>query len=576
MPAFQGTLLALENPRTRSVELTGPQSLYLPTTIRERNILVIGPIGTGKTQDHIYPSIDAGIKDTNASNFIIATKDDDTQFIKALVEKHRPGTRVSVINLADRYRSTSTWMPFVVKPGNEGALLSAVHTFIKVSHVATDRIDSFWDGASARIIAGICQRLELRFPGRWSPADVHQILELPRPQLQSFLKHGPPLRFAQSSAAFIESGSHNAETALAFAQGHMRCFADEDIAAVTAEEGFDHDALFSSPAVVILEVPLRDQQRVRALLNLFVTELLRSATAFAAKQKGNRLAHPLNIFLDDFPLTTGKIEEFAQQLNLVRSIGVRVLAAAQSIGSIEHFFGTETPLVLAGFSTKIFMPSVELSDAEWASRYSGSTTVNYGNDSEEPDFSFIDRFSSRNRRSQPIGRRLLLPEEVRLPLRHPVRGRASTIFLADEHVFQGWFLPAYKQPDLGSMLSRLRQTPPEDNTKTSIPLWKPRLEPSNADSSHAQLTTEEIKARYEELKQSLFRETDTEKQRNYWTSLEESLKPDVCVKFTEELVKRNASIGECIEASYGGRTNNPQAILHYLDFSRVKDSTSGA
>lgn len=574
IPSFQGMSLALENPRTRSIELIEQQNLYLPDHVRERNVLVFGPIGTGKTQGTVYPSIHAGIMDRNASNFIISTKDDDSRFIKMLVEQHRPSTKVVIINFADRSRSTTTWNPFDVVSKDEPSLLNDIQTFIKANHVSTDSIDSFWDGTASRIIAGICQRLEQNFHGRWSPADIHQILELPRQQLLTFLKEGPALRFALSSAAFLESGSHNAETALAFAQSYMRCFCDVEIAAATASRGFDHEDLFKEPTVVILEVPLRDQQRIRPLLNLFVTQLLRRATAYAARQQGNRLPHPLNVFMDDFPLTTGRIEELPQQLNLVRSIGVRVLAAAHSIGSIEHFFGTEASLVLAGFSTKVFMSPVELSDAEWASRNSGSTTVDFSDESEQPDASILSPSSSCGHIPRPLGRKLLLPDEVRLAPRHPSLGRASTVFLADEHVFQGWFVPAYKQRDLASVLKRLRQSSTVEQSHATVPLWTPLLQASAADAKRATLSPEEMRRRHEELKESLFTGDDSEEDRAFWRTFEKynlHTKPELCVKLAEEIISRKATIGEYRQAITRGNTENCQAVLHFMDYWRLKD-----
>lgn len=579
IPSFQNVLLALENPSTRDLHLVDCPYLYLPDNIRERHAILFGLTGSGKTQRFIYPAIEAGIKDQHSSNFVVATKDDDSRIIRALVAKHRPDHKVLTLSLADRFRSTTTWNPFGSACKEDILLLSAIETFIKANHVATDKIDSFWDGTSTRIIAGVCQRLEQNFPGRWSPADIHQVLELPRKQLLSFLKDGPPLRFALSSAAFIESTSHNAETSLAFAQSNMRCFADEHIAAVTSSNGFDYNVLFSEPTVLVLEVPLRDQQRIRPLLNVFVTELFRQATAFAAQQKGNRLTHPLNVFLDDFPVTTGRIEEFPQQLNLVRSIGVRILAAAHSIGSIQHFFGSETPLVLAGLSTKIFVSPVELSDAEYASRNSGSATVNSKDDNEAADPGLIQRLSLRNRECYPIARKLLLPEEVRLAPRHPLLGRASTVFLADEQVFQGWFMPAFQQPSLRGILKNVRTTLPDGNSKSSIPLWIPRIEPSTVNNSRVELSHDEMRKRYEDLKQTLFSDNVTEGDQRLWCSIVEDGDPGarikLCLYLAEALVSRNASVADFIYAFGHADTGNYDAMLHYMDYWRIAKSESG-
>ena len=76
---------------------------------------------------------------------------------------------------------------------------------------------------------------------------------------------------------FLESGSHNAETVLSVAQGHLRSLRDPALAAVTSADEFRFSALFDHPTVAILELPQGSVERLRVWVNLFFGQLFREA-----------------------------------------------------------------------------------------------------------------------------------------------------------------------------------------------------------------------------------------------------------------------------------------------------------
>ena len=324
--------------------------------------------------------------------------------------------------------------------------------------------------------------------------------------------------------------------------------------------------------MVVLEVPLHFQETARPLVNLFVTSLLRESIEYASKQAGNRLPHPLNIYFDDFPLMTGKIPELAQQLNLVRSCGVRIFAASHSIGSIEHFFKSETKLLLAGFSTKIFKSPVEPLDAQWASDNSGTTTIDVHEINQERDPRISRLYRAKNRTVRQVARKLLLPEDVRLAPKHPVLGRASTVFLADKHVFQAWFPPAYSDEILGPILAEIQITTASSmRSAKEVSEWKPMLK--NADGrSTPSLYQHKYVEMYKHLRPKLVTVKDSREDLAFWTKVEASFNRQyLLIDLTQELLRRKASIGEYRKAMESAQTTNAYAALAFLDYMRFKD-----
>ena len=210
---FKGVTLALEDSRSRSILLLPDKTLSIPDDIRERHVIVYGQTGSKKTQSTIFPAIHSDIAHRNSSLVIIVRDDVAARLATELVKRYRPSATVETICFGDRRRSTTTWNPFTATTDST-QILDRIQTFVSACHVDTDRIDSFWDGTSSRFIAGLANRFV--DAGRtWSPADLYYAMELlSRPQLLELFKSGPPLPFANSSAAFIESGNQTLKQVL--------------------------------------------------------------------------------------------------------------------------------------------------------------------------------------------------------------------------------------------------------------------------------------------------------------------------------------------------------------------------
>ena len=143
----------------------------MPAEIRRRNVLVIGQTGA-KTQDHIIPMAASDISHPRETVIIVDGKGDLHQKLSPLVERYRPGTRVLMVNLTNRKRTTHAWNPFAFNFDSQSALEDA-QGFCAASQTRTYNLDSqFWDGSAARWIAGLmfCLRaiVGFRLPSRRS------------------------------------------------------------------------------------------------------------------------------------------------------------------------------------------------------------------------------------------------------------------------------------------------------------------------------------------------------------------------------------------------------------------------
>ncbi len=541
------------------------RDLYLPAELRRENMLFTGLIGSGKTQRAMYPLIYSDLTQQETSIIVFGVKGDLEPVISGLHKETRPYQKLHVINLTNRHRTTKAWNPYADSLAADDALLIA-NLFCAASQTRLVNHDSqFWDHCGSRYLAALMMLFSRRF-GSVCPADVHHALELPRPTFIAFLRSDPGAPFAEACASFLECGSHNAETVLATVQSYMRSLLDPNLAAVTSQHELDFAQLFDEPTVLVVEADEDEADKATAYLNLFASMLFRKAAAHAKRQPGCRLPRPLSIYFDDFA-ALGRITEFPKHANLLRSRNVRIVAAIQTLRQLFETY-PNADSVLGAFKTKVFFSPVELSDAEWASRQAGTATVACQDETERPyrvggDYSFLRQIV------RPVGRPLLLPEEIRLGPESPELGRAATVFFPDIPPFQAWFPPAFALEGLANAIAAAEANPPENSLRDCPLEWNP---PDLTTSPARPRSKARKKRLLKELRTRLGWSEATEFAKLSWADFEATNEStlDSVIAAAEELLKRKATINEFALACKNCGSDYIPAALAYMEFVRRK------
>lgn len=509
---FESVRPIVEDPTTRGLMLAHPCDIYLSRAMQEANISVNGRTSAGKTQNVINAILCDHGANRNVSIVAIVGKPETTETARSLVWDFRQGEELRVVNFANRYRSTHRYQPFLngITRNEPGLILAKVSDFLAASDAGFRHRDPFWSTTAARIITGCILRGVQKF-GDFAPADIHTVLEQPANQLIAFLEDGEHVPFANAVAAFIASNGQNSNSCVATTQSYSRLFADSDVAAVTAKDDLDLRELVRKPSVLIVEVPMHEQTRCRPLVNNLIATIFAVATEEAQKHPRQRLPHPLRIIIDDFPLTTGAIPKFAEYLNLGRSYGIGVTAAMHSRASVEHFFGTEAGLVLAGFNNQIFLSPVDQYDAEYASRMAGSMTA------EAPGAHGLPNAN------QVVQRPLLSPEDVRSSFYDDELGSAATFFFGTLPPFQAFLRPSFQSPIFGPLVAASQRRPIINDETDAIPLWQPQYVPPTSIKTE---TEQLLEGRYKSLVTLLLDQT-SDADREWWRRFEARQAHDV-------------------------------------------------
>lgn len=159
------------------------------------------------------------------------------------------------------------------------------------------------------------------------------------------------------------------------------------------------------------------------------------------------------------------------------------------------------------------------------------------------------------------------PELADEKVRKVVVGRKCVTEGAEPRLVKGG-----KKSTLKRMDQELRESCISDLPRSPRPKLGSRndLPPGITDVSG--MTDEEVFNQIEELREDLEWEKTTGSARKWWTTFEEENKhrPALILRLVEELTNREATISEFFLSYVNSNTDNIQANLHYLDYSRLK------
>jgi type IV secretory pathway TraG/TraD family ATPase VirD4 len=560
--------------------------LVLPVEERNRHVLVVAKTGSGKTTKFIHPIVYNDCLDAQRSCIIIDSKPDMWKTFAAMTRKYNPTKNILLFNPLDLARSLSWNILSKIEDDTDAKLIA--NTIIMATDQPQAKSDSpFFRNNALAILNGIMVGL-LHDPKEvLSMPRIHELVQSGMKNLCDWLEQHPhAIRNTRSFVELARSGSQNADTIMSELSMRLSAWDLPAIRATTSADELDIEDLIAKPTLFIVELRESELEMLRPMANVIVVEILRFLTKRAEQHKGVKLPRPVGIVIDEFASALGRLPDIHVKLNTLRSRNVSIVAAIQSTAQIKANYGDDADSVLAGFSTKIFMPNLDLTDSEWASKESGQMTIRFKTQSEGVNRKLIEVFASRNDsvQEQVQQRAVLTPDEIGKPA-----DNICTFFMPGTPVFQGHLIPFYKIPE---MLKRMTEFN-EDNQlelrvspieyKETLPA--PGAAPAgggggggganalpNGITNTAGWSDAQVSQKLDEVKKNLDWDNTTGSARKWWEAFESENKTrmPLVLRLAEELQVRKATITEFFLAYVYSNTDNIQANLSYLDYTRLK------
>lgn len=557
--------------------------LIFPTGERNRHILAIAKTGSGKTSRLILPILYNDCLDPDRSTIVIDSKPEMWHQLASLTRKYNPNKRILLFNPLDLARSLSWNILSKIEDETDCKLIA--NTIIMATDNPTAKSDSpFFRNNALSVLNSIMVGLLHDPKETLSMPRIHELVQSGMRPLCDWLEQHP--HAYRTSRTFVElarSGSQNADTIMSELGMRLSAWDLPAIRATTTHNELDVEDLVSKPTLFVVELRESELEMLRPMANVIVVELLRFLTKRAESMPGVKLPRPVSFVIDEFASALGRLPEIHVKLNTLRSRNVSIVAAIQSIGQIKANYGDDADSVLAGFSTKICIPTLDFQDAEWASKESGQMTVRFKTASTGLNKKLTEVFGSHNdsTQEQVQQRAVLTPDEISRPA-----DNISTFFMPDTPVFQGHLVPWFKIPEMKARLDeavkaeqvQLRTEPisiidnmPVAPAAAAAGAAAPGGLPPGISNTKG-WTDDQVRTKLEEVKKTLDWDNTTGSARKWWEAFESENKHRLALvlRLAEELQTRKATITEFFLAYVYSNTDNIQANLHYLDYTRLK------
>lgn len=561
--------------------------IILPRGERNRHVLIVAKTGGGKTTRFIKPILYNDCMDPERSSIVIDSKPEMWRTLAAMTRKYNPKKNILLFNPLDRERSLSWNILAKVEDDTDCKLIA--QTVISATDQPQAKSDSpFFRNNALAVLNSVMTGL-LHDPTEvLSMPRIHQLVQSGMKGLCDWIEaHPEAIRNSRAFVDLARSGSQNADTIMSELSMRLSAWDLTAIRATTFHNELDIEDLIQKPTLFIVELRESELEMLRPMANVIVVELLRFLTKRAEQCPGVELPRPVGLVIDEFASALGRLPDIQVKLNTLRSRNVSIVAAIQSTAQIKANYNDDSDSVLAGFSTKIFLPPLDLADSEWASKESGQMTIRFQTQSVGANRKMIEVFASRNdsTQEQVQQRAVLTPDEIGRPA-----DNICTFFMPSTPVFQGHLIPFFKLPELLSPLTEFEKGDYELKLRTTAIAYdeKPIELPASSGGAPAAggaaaglpagitntkgWTDAQVEQKLAEVKKNLDWDNTTGSARKWWEAFESENKTRMALvlRLAEELQNRTATITEFFLAYVYSNTDNIQANLSYLDYTRLK------
>ena len=400
----------------------GGKAVCLPVDTRlNRHIAVFGASGTGKSRGVIRPAIFNIIR-RGESAIVTDSKGELYADTAELFSSH--GYEVKVFNLVNPEHGDS-WNCMADLQGD--TLLAQVLTNVIIGNTSSGKFDHFWDNGEGNLLKALILYVDLdpaRSPEEKNLAAVYEMLLRHSPaQLTALFERLPLDHPARGPYSLFAQASDTVRSGIVLGLGtRLQVLQNEAVASIIRHSDIDLTAPGRKKCAFF--VVLSDQDATMAFLSsLFFSFLFIKLVRFADSTPEMRCPVPVNLILDEFN-NIGKLggaadgSDFTRTLSVIRSRGIYVMLAVQSLGQLQNRYPNNLwAEIIGNCDIQLMLGCTDEVTAEFFSARSGDMSIQVNSTMTVRQTMAVAQVIPQYRQTQGQGkRRLLTPDEVlRLP-----------------------------------------------------------------------------------------------------------------------------------------------------------------
>lgn len=351
-----------------------------PKNQRNRNVLVIGGSGSGKTRYVVKPNL----LQMNSSFVITDPKGDLVKETGKMFADN--GFKIKIFNTIDLINSMK-YNPFVYIKTESDVLKFVDYLMANTSDPKKTGGDEFWAAAEKLLYMAFiglmletCEEKELNFNTLIRMISLSQVDEEDSNHKnvidQIFDEHAEdfPESFAVSQyLKFKLAAGKTAKSILIQVGARLAPFDIKEVREATSEDELDLKSIGDEKTVLYLMVS-DTSPTFNFLVGLMYSQLFNVLIEHADRQPGNKLKVPIQCILDEFA-NIGKIPNFEKLIATIRSRGISVMVILQTLAQLKANYKDEADTIVGNCDSQVFLGGRESTTLKSLSESLGKETV---------------------------------------------------------------------------------------------------------------------------------------------------------------------------------------------------------
>ncbi|MEG1344273.1 MAG: type IV secretory system conjugative DNA transfer family protein [Clostridia bacterium] len=347
---------------------------YLNTDLRKvkinKNILVFGGSGTGKSACYIKPNILQKL----GSYVITDPKGELYRETSGYLKAN--GYKVKVLDLiepeySDRYN------PLAHIQDNSDVDIVA-HTIVQSGESGGGSKDPFWENTSKMLLKACIYYVLTVLPKE--ERNLSSCLNIVRAGGSDesifdklFIDELKPEHPGRKEYEGIRLGADRTKQSIAISLvSKLTHFDTPDMQKITTTNDIDFEDLGNQKTAIYVITPA-DHSTYDYIVTIFFSQLLQTLYSQANKA-GGTLPNQVYLLLDEFA-NIGQIPDFNKKLSTTRSLGISVSVVVQSIDQLEGLYKETYENIIGNCDTQLFLGSKSIKTCEYICKSLGQKTI---------------------------------------------------------------------------------------------------------------------------------------------------------------------------------------------------------